>query len=80
MYRVFTHQQQSPLLSKTDLDLFEESKKLSLHRFDQDTDTAMAALKTLRGQLQRWRDQTAKAYDEGIQFVLEDNLLNHLLE
>lgn len=40
----------------------------------------MAPKRTLRGQLQRWRDETAKKNDEGTQFVLEDNLLNHLLE
>ena len=34
---------------------------------------------TLRGQLQRWRDQMGRTYDEGVQFILEDNLLNHLL-
>ena len=40
---------------------------------------ALAPKATLRGKLQRWRDKMAQTYDEGIQFVLEDNLLNYLL-
>ena len=40
---------------------------------------ALANKSTLRGQLQRWRDKTAQTFDEGVQFVLENNLLNHLL-
>ena len=79
MRRLLTHPS-SPLLAKTDLDLFEESKRLSLLQFDPTQEATMAPARTFRGQLQRWRDQTAAMYDEGSQFVLEDNLLNHLLE
>lgn len=40
---------------------------------------SFAAKSTLRGQLQRFRDKLGNQYDEGVQFILEDNLLNHLL-
>jgi len=40
---------------------------------------SLAPKGTLRGKLQRWRDKVAQSWDEGVQFVLEDNLLNHLL-
>ena len=79
MRRVCT-QPSSLLLQMTDIDLFEESKRLSLLQLDPNQEVTMAPQKTFRGQLQRWRDQTAQKYDEGAQFVLEDNLLNHLLE
>ena len=61
-------------------ELFQRSKHLVLGSEQVSKETEMAPKRTLRGQLQRWRDETAKKNDEGTQFVLEDNLLNHLLE
>ena len=43
------------------------------------TGPTFAPKRSLKGLIQRWRDSLAENYDEGIQFILEDNLLNFLL-
>ena len=59
--------------------LIENSRKLSFERSSKVELRAFSSKSTLRGQLQRWRENLAREHDEGVQFILEDNLLNNLL-